>query len=346
MKKQAFNKLYQNLFYIQKHEKLSDKVFRCRMVVSLLTILACTVLMASSTFALFFSEVSTDNSTLVGAYYSVTVDNVENGTYICPLVFEDIHTFEIKADGTATTGYCKIQVGEQVYYTSQISQGESLFLIVQAARDTVITVTPQLGTPSDYVIEIIHSTTPSAPYTVEVTAKLSDIAAFYGVSEADILIYNNITEIAVDMALKIPGVDKNVTPYTVPYATYIVEPATELDDIANYYGVSVDDILMYNGITELTVGYELKIPGVSPDIVSYVAPVPQPSADTDENTGEGIPDEKTEPPMSSDAELGGDVGSDEQFTEDQPAKDQPLTEKTTTDEIITEDTSSGDGTNE
>ena len=194
MKKRAFGKLYKELFYIPKHEKLPDKVFRCRMAVSLLTILACTAVMAASTFALFYSEVSTDHSIIASAYYSVKVGNTENETYICPLTYEDKHIFEIKADGTATTGYCKIQVGEQVYYTEQIFQGSSLTLTVQAAQGTPVIFAPGWGTIPDTTCgnEIIHSATPYTVYKVEPTARLSSIAAHYGVTEEDILIYNSL----------------------------------------------------------------------------------------------------------------------------------------------------------
>ena len=229
MKKRAFGKLYKDLFYIPGQERLPDKVFRCRMVTSLLTILGCTVVMAASTFALFYMDISTDNTTLAGAYYTVTVDKGENGTYICPLVYEDKHIFEIKAEGTATTGYCKIQVGEQIYYTEPIPRDWSLTLTVQAAKDTPIIFTPQWGMSSDYVNagtcgnEIIHSATAYAFYKVEPTAKLVDIAVHYGVSEADILTYNNITEIAENMNLKIPGVACDVASYVASVPEQTIE---------------------------------------------------------------------------------------------------------------------------
>ncbi len=457
MKKRAFGKLYKELFYIPKHEKLPDKVFRCRMVVSLLTIFACTVVMAASTFALFYSEVSTDNSTLVGAYYSVTVESVENGTYICPLAFEDKYTFEIKADGTATTGYCKIQVGEQIYYTEQIFRGSSLILTVQAAEDTPIVFTPQWGTLSEDTCgnEIIHSTTPHTPYKIEPTARLANIAAHYGVSEEDILIYNNIPAVAtadingestitleVGMELKIPNPAEDATPYKVPYATYVVEPTATLDaisahygisiediyafndvntysvgmslkipnadpylpdyavpyatydveptatlsdiaahyglseediltynriseisvnmplyipgvaentnsyvvpfttytieatatldGISEYYGISVVDIVTYNGSVDMTAGNVIKIPGVPYDTLSYVAPVPEPPASTDKNNEDDTQGENNDPPVVDETVSGGDVGTEEQPTEQQPTQepDNPVVEPT------------------
>ena len=287
MKKRALGKLYKDLFYIPKHENLSDKVFRCRMVLSLLTILACTAVLAASTFALFYSEVSTDNSTIASAYYSVTVDNTENNTYICSLVPNDKHTFEIKAEGTATTGYCKVQVGETVYYTERIFKDHSLILTVQAAKGTPIVFTPGWGSLSEETCgnEIIHSETPFMVYTVEPTARLSSIAAHYGVSEEEILIYNNLLAapftvdgesapplLTVGMELKVPNPAENVEPYRVPYATYVVEPTATIDAISAHYGISIQDIIAFNDITTYGVGMSLKIPNADPNILDYTVP--------------------------------------------------------------------------
>lgn len=444
MKKRAFGKLYKELFYIPKHEKLTEKVFRCRMAVSLLTMLACTVVLITSTWAWFTMNVTTQATTVASAYYSVTVDNAENGVYICPLTYEDKHAFEIEAGGTATTGYCKIQVGEQSYYTEQIPQGSSLLLTVQAAKGTPIIFTPGWGTLSEETCgnEIIHSATPFTTYTVEPTARLSSIAAHYGVTEEDILIYNNLLAatvaeestsplLPVGMELKIPNPAENTEPYKVPYATYIVEPTATLDaisyhygvsvedifafndmttygvgmslkipnadpylpdyavpyatytveptatlaniaayynvsesdillynniseiavgtilkipgitentyavpfatytieatatieGISEYYGISVVDIVAYNGSVDMTAGNVIKIPGVSPDTPSYVAPIPEPPASTDENSGDNTQGENNDPPVVDDTVSGGDVGTGEQQTEQQPPQE-------------------------
>lgn len=448
MKKRAFGKLYKELFYIPKHEKLPDKVFRCRMITLLLTMLACTAVLITSTWAWFTMNVATQATTVASAYYSVSVDNAESGRYICPLTYEDKHTFVITADGTATTGYCKIQVGEQVYYTKQIPQGSSLVLTVQAEKGTHIIFTPGWGLLSNFTSEspceseIHHSVTPHTVYTVEPTARLSSIAAHYGVTEEDILIYNNLLLaivaeedttplLPVGMELKIPNPAENVEPYSVPYATYIVEPTATLDaisyhygvsvedicafndmtaygvgmslkipnadpylpdyavpyatytveptatlaniaayynvsesdillynniseiavgtilkipgitentyavpfatytieatatieGISEYYGISVVDIVAYNGSVDMTAGNVIKIPGVSPDTPSYVAPIPEPPASTDENTGDDTQGENNDPPVVDDTVSGGDVGTGEQQTEQQPTQE-------------------------
>ena len=216
MKKRTSDRLYKKLFYLPGHGKIPNRVYCFKMIASLLTIIACIAAMASSAFAFFYQRISTENSTITAAYYSVSVDNAQDGTYICPLAYEDKHTFKITANGSATTGYCKIQIGDAVYYSDQIPQGEALEITVFATEGTVITFTPRWGTSSYYVSgetcknEIIHSQTSSVTHVVEQNETLTDIATHYGVSKDDILTYNNIMELTVGYELKIPRVGQPV----------------------------------------------------------------------------------------------------------------------------------------
>ena len=314
MKKRAFGNLYKELFCIANKGKSESNFLCLKIGVSIFSIFVCTAIMVASTFALFYTNVSTQSSTIESAYYTVSVDNAQNGTYTCPLIAEDKHVFVITANGTATTGYCKIQIGDQVYYTDPIYNISPLTLTVQAAKDTVITFMPQWGTLPESLVEnrcqneIIHSTTPSTTYTVEPTAKLADIASHYGVAEADILVYNNLLAVAVidingesvlpqltvGMDLKIPNPTENVEPYKVPYATYTVEAAATLEGISEYYGVSVEDIRLYNGIDAITEGLVLKIPGVPSDTAVYVATVPTQDLTTDNSSKAQDQTEQTE----------------------------------------------------
>ena len=196
--KKTLKKLYKELFCIANKGKSESNFLCLKIGVSIFSIFVCIAVMLTSTFALFYTNVSTQSSTIESAYYTISVDKTQNGIYTCPLVAEDRHVFVITANGTATTGYCKIQIGDQVYYTDQIHNTSPLALTVQAASDTVITFMPQWGTlPENLLVnrcqnEIIHSTTPYTTYTVEPTAKLADIASHYSVAEADILAYNNL----------------------------------------------------------------------------------------------------------------------------------------------------------
>ena len=304
--KRAFNNLYKKFVYVPKHAKLPDKVFRFRMVFSLLAILAYATFMVSFSFALFNSETSTNNSSIASAYYTMTVTKdkapLANGIYECSLessVNADMHTFVLTASGTASTGYCEIIVRDKgdvngvSYCTAQVKPNSSITLTVQAAPNTVIEFIPQWGTSSAYVNGsgyygdngvIAHSVTNVVYYTVEPTAKLSNIAAHYGVPEEDIITYNDLSVVSVfsvdeeitmpilieGMALAIPNPTQNVDlPYQVPYATYTVEPTATIEAISAHYGISVYDINAFNTETAFGVGAELKIPNANPEITKY-----------------------------------------------------------------------------
>ena len=257
---------------------MTSKEFYTRITFSLLTIFACLVMIVSSTLAFFYTSVETNDAKLETARYTLDIGNVTDNIYTAPLAPEDKHVFEIKATGSASTGYCKVTVGESVYYTGQIDRGESLSLTVTAAKGTVIKFEPFWGgnaAAKSALAVIEHSVTPSAPYKVELTAKLEDIAFYYGVSEQDILTYNALTKISVGDELKIPGVDPATEPYAVPYAEYEIEPTATIAAVSEHYKVSAADIRIFNGLTdgdELSVGSLLKIPGVDPETTPYCVP--------------------------------------------------------------------------
>ncbi len=297
MKKRAVHQQDTDLCHSVQPDKLTEKEFRNRMIVSLLTILACITVMISSAFAFFYTGISTHNTTIRGAHYAITVNQSENQTFTCPLTYGDTHRFFLQPTGTATTGYCKVQVGERIYYTDPIPKGTSFTLTIRAAEGTIIRFTPQWGTPPEDTCGewIAHSVTPYVLYTVEPTAKLSDIAAHYGVSMTDILVYNNLSAVAaanianeetvslpVGTTLRIPGVSKNIPAYAVPFETYRVEPTATLTAIAAYYDIPEEDILAFNGISSLTAEMTLKIPhadpALSPYAVPYVTYVVEPTA--------------------------------------------------------------------
>ena len=286
------------------NKRLDDKAFCLKMTLSFLTIIFCVAVMASSAYALFFKNISAQNSTLSGAYYTVDVSNTTENYFVAPLAADDWHTFEITAGGNASVGYCMIEIDGSVYYTDYIEQGKSITFSIQAARDSVIKFTPvwgELPTPPALLLDggelpansvflqnggkLLHSVTPHAVYKIEPAAKLSSIAAYYGVSEAEIIIYNNLVATASELdgepsvslpvgaELKIPGeVAAAKEEYKVPYSTYIVEPTANVYDIAAYYNVPAEDIIAFNEAQNFMYGAELKIPNAAEREVPYAVP--------------------------------------------------------------------------
>ena len=232
MKKCFFKNVVDNALSIPDDKKISENSFKIRMAMSFIGIIACMTLMLSSAFALFYADVRSDNSTISGAYFAVSVSNAQDGTYECPLTYEDRHTFVITAEGTASSGYCKITVGDDEYFTPQIPVGTSLTVEIIAKSGTVVTFEGSWGAPSIneegelYVDGIAHSSTEFATYTVKAGATLEALSAYYGVPASDIVDFNAITELVPDQVIKIPNVASDTPEFTL-------EPDDDGENIGN-----------------------------------------------------------------------------------------------------------------
>lgn len=87
------------------------------------------------------------------------------------------------------------------------------------------------------------------------------------------------------------------------FATYTVENGATLEALSAYYNVAADDILTFNGISELAVGAEIKIPNVASGTAPFVV----------------APADNTEPSAEEPADT---TENDEQQGEDTQAQDQ------------------------
>lgn len=221
MEKCFLKNVVDNALSIPDDKKISENSFKIRMAMSFIGIIACMTLMLSSAFALFYASVTSDNSTISGAYYAISVQNAPNGTYECPLTYEDRHTFVITAEGTASSGYCKITVGDDEYFTPQIPVDASLTVEIIAKSGTVVTFEGSWGAPSInqegelYVDRIAHSSTEFATYTVKAGATLEALSAYYGVPASAIVDFNAITELVPDQVIKIPNVASDTPEFTL-----------------------------------------------------------------------------------------------------------------------------------
>lgn len=226
-------KLYQRFLYVPKHAEVSVRVFKTRTALSVLTILTCCVMFCSATFAWFTSEQSAGVAPITTASYSLditvdggsigTCDSKDTVTYICPLVKEDKHIFTITPTGTAETGYCVINGGDKTNSTEQINAGGSFTLTVVAAEGEAITFSANWGTYQ------------------------SGLAV-------QALGYEGCGTIADGGCIEISS---------TPYELYTVDEGVTLEMLAEHYQVPAEDILIFNGITELTVGETIKIPNTT-----------------------------------------------------------------------------------
>ncbi len=243
------------VFSLSKEEKMSEKVFMIRTILSVAAMLFCICLLCSGTLAYFNDTISVQGTTITAANFDLVIKDGQNQpvteSYTCPLVSEDLHSFTLTASGTAETGYCQITVktGDQTetYYTTQIYQtaGEdgtrptSITLQIKAASGSTVTFTPRWGTSVNYAVNqeslyadgdvIAHSFTPFVTYTLADGITLEEIAAHYGVSSDDILTYNGLTGLpAVGSELKIPGRNVTTAPATLEEESQTPEEESEI----------------------------------------------------------------------------------------------------------------------
>lgn len=238
------------------------------MLSSVLGILICGICLSGLTWAWFSGSVTSTAKIITTANFSVvtTFKNSNDETVDLPMV-NDIYTLEsgeykvtVTASGTASTGYCMIDLDGKTYHTIQLFTGtehnpRSLAFTVNASEGSKLTITSQWGTyakPEDEVLignseddidtlpissslsllevdtektQTYHLTESEQSYTIQLGDTLSKIANRYGTTVAVLSTYNNITNpntIQAGSTVKIPPVS-----YTIPETTSTQSAATE-----------------------------------------------------------------------------------------------------------------------
>jgi len=143
--------------------------------------------------------------------------------------------------------------------------------------------------PVVYVEEGEGGTGPARPaggtYTVKADDTLYDIAQRFGVSVDDLMAANEITDpasLSIGQKLVIPGQESGgapvetpgpeeeattATPTTTAEGVYVVQEGDYPSSIAEKFGISVEELMKANDITDptsLKVGQELTIPTPTP----------------------------------------------------------------------------------
>ena len=164
------------MFYNPGNEKVTEKIFLRAMISSVLGIILCTVCLAGMTWAWFSDSVTSHSSNITSASFSVKVtvnkgtDNTEilltDGEYILEQSSEK-YKVTLKATGTASTVYCKVNINE-VIYTVQLNPNSNndtfIFEIDCSGTSATVTFTPTWSNsgsgensntwPSNYTIEV------------------------------------------------------------------------------------------------------------------------------------------------------------------------------------------------
>ena len=142
------------MFYNPGNEKVTEKIFLRAMISSVLGIILCTVCLAGMTWAWFSDSVTSHSSNITSASFSVKVtvnkgiDNTEipltDGKYKLEQNSEK-YKVTLKATGTASTVYCKVNTNE-VIYTARLNPNSNndtfIFEIDCSGTSATVTFTP------------------------------------------------------------------------------------------------------------------------------------------------------------------------------------------------------------
>ena len=146
-------RVYPVFFHRAKHatkEKRSDGLMHI-LAPSMLAICICAICLCGASWAWFTASTSTGTAQIQSSSYKLsyqigsdTAELAETGTAYT--LTSDTTVITLKATGTAgATGYCRINIGDETYYTGQIFVPDAFTFTVNAAAGTTITLTPKWG---------------------------------------------------------------------------------------------------------------------------------------------------------------------------------------------------------
>ena len=148
-------KVYPVFFHRTKHstkEKRTDGLMYI-LAPSVVGICICAVCLCGASWAWFTASTSTGTTAVQSSSYrlSYRVDEDAAATELAEAKTVTVPvsgrcTITLSATGTAgATGYCRINIGDETYYTGQIFVPDAFTFTVKAAANTQITLTPKWG---------------------------------------------------------------------------------------------------------------------------------------------------------------------------------------------------------
>lgn len=148
-------RVYHVFFHRAKHatkEKRSDGLMHI-LAPSMLAICICAICLCGASWAWFAASTSTGTTAVQSSSYrlSYRVDEDAAATELAEAKTVTVPgsgscTITLSATGTAgATGYCRINIGDETYYTGQIFVPDAFTFTVNAAAGTTITLTPKWG---------------------------------------------------------------------------------------------------------------------------------------------------------------------------------------------------------
>ena len=220
-------------------KKLSEKTFWMHILNSVAGIIVCTILMVSTAYALFQMQITSDENIIRGANYGLEI------------TASDSNALSSEDKGIYTYTCNLASADEHVFTLSAIGTASKGYC--------EITITDSEGE------EIYHT------YPIKQGASLELCIQAEAGSEIKLVPVMGVYDGPVPLSLRAQDTMK-IRHSTTPYVKYKVVEGVTLEDLADYYGVTVEDILIYNDISELTVGEVIKIPGIEDDTIEPYVP--------------------------------------------------------------------------
>lgn len=132
---------------------------------SLAAFCLCAVCLCGASWAWFTASSGVGAAKVQAATYIVEIEcehetgGWQDGEYQISLVGGEIYKLRITPNGTATSGYCTVEIGNKTYQTKQIPKDSSpeFSFTVQANEGATLSITPHWGTGPDPDTEKISS---------------------------------------------------------------------------------------------------------------------------------------------------------------------------------------------
>ncbi len=236
------------LFYKSKHTKKETSGNLTAMLLpSILGIIICAICLMGSTWAWFTATQSTETQTIQAANYTVIIklNDTQYNTNTVISLEKNTYTVTLTASGDASTGYCKVKIGNTEKLTQQfpsdIYPEKSITFTLVVNEATTVEFIPWWGSSIVENYERILNGSTHTHGTVSVTVENSS-------SDKE----DETTEPSADTTEDTTTEETTTTEteLTIAPTQYVVQSGDTLDKIAKLYNTTAAILQAYNNIED------------------------------------------------------------------------------------------------